>query len=399
MKAFLTKFCFVIFIFILAISSERSYGEIEKPQKYFDFDNFLIINSQRFFPIGIFGVTNYSEFEEIFKEIKSAGFNSVQSYKWGHNYLRSYIRTAEKVGLKTLVYPGFEIKEAKDKINIDDVKNTLKDFKSSSTILAWYLRDEPDPHNISPQKLKKEIELIHEIDPIHPTSMVISNPKSFDNYAEASDILICNPYPVPKRPVTIVAQYVNLARNAVNNKKPVWAVLQAFGYQNEKYRGWGWEREPTFEEMKAMTYLAVTQGVRGIFYYAYGCPNCQYYIKYSSRHWEGLKNIVKELKAIYPLLVSNEVKDVVSVVSDLVDGKASPFWTVRRVSKGNPLIKEGTYLIVVNGLNRSVKATYKFNKRVSESVKVVLEDRYLKLSESRLTDSFKPYEVHIYFLK
>lgn len=89
----------------------------------------------------------------------------------------------------------------------------------------------------------------------------------------------------------------------------------------------GWKREPTFYEMKAMTYLAIASGAKGIFYYTF--HGSQYFIKDSPEHWESLKTIVKELKTIYPLLVASEIKDFKIGSTEDGDEKESLFWTVR----------------------------------------------------------------------
>jgi hypothetical protein len=194
-----------------------------------------------------------------------------------------------------------------------------------------------------------------------------------------------------------VAQIVDAAKKAVGDKKPIWAVLQAFGYQNEKHKGWGWKREPTYQEMKAMTYLAIARGARGIFYYTY--HGSQYFIKGSPRHWEELKAIVGELRAIYPLLISPVILDFELDITELGKDQASLFWTVREVSEENALIKAGTYLVVVNSTNRPVMASFWLKKHQSTDIKVILENRKLVSTDGNFSDSFAPYGVHIYNLK
>jgi hypothetical protein len=203
-------------------------------------------------------------------------------------------------------------------------------------------------------------------------------------------------YPIPKQPIVDVAEHVDLARKAVKDRIPVWAVLQAFGYQNEKNKGWGWKREPTYQEMKAMTYLAIARGARGIFYFTY--HGSQYFIKDSPRHWEDLKAIVGELRAVYPLLVAPEVEDGLISASMPGMNQSSLFWTVRQVAEGKSLIQAGTYLIVVNGTDRSVTATFEL-RRTTNSVEVVLEKRALAVTKGMFSDNFEPYEVHIYRLE
>lgn len=362
--------------------------KIEIPQGYISSNGLLTIKDRPFFPIGIYSVNPPSAF----KEIKEAGFNTVHTYEFRHDYLKTYIDHAEKLGLKVLVFPGDRIEMPK--FNIQNVKETVKSHKESSTVLAWYLSDEPDG-GISPERVKDIKELIHELDPFHPTSVVIANRRKVKDYAETADIIMVDPYPVPRKPLIDVAQAVDMARKAVGDKKPVWAVLQAFGYQNEKNKGWGWKREPTYQEMRAMTYLAIAQGAKGIFYYTY--HGSQYFIKESPRHWENLKAIVGELTLIYPLLISPEIEDFELSVTTTPTSNQSPLlWTVRKVSEESLYIKAGTYLIVVNSANHSVMATFWLKQIQSNDIKVIFENRKLVSTNGNFSDSFAPYEVHIY---
>ena len=203
-------------------------------------------------------------------------------------------------------------------------------------------------------------------------------------------------YPVPKQPIVDIAEHVDLARKAIKDRIPVWAVLQAFGYQNEKNKGWGWKREPTLQEMKAMTYLAIAQGARGIFYFTY--HGSQYFIKESPRHWDDLKSLVSELRDIYPLLVSHEVGD--GMINAFFSGtdRHSFFWTVRHVTQGDSLIQAGTYVIAVSGANRTGTATFELKQNDASKVRVVLENRVLAVTNGFFSDSFGPYQVHIYGL-
>jgi len=397
------KTVLIILSFVLIILSAYlvcHYCKVERHPTYFNSDNYLIIEDRPFFPIGIYSVNPLKQWDppSAFEELKVAGFNAVHTYESDYEYLKKYVEKAKDLELKVLLFPGARIKIGRNIIDneMGKVKNAVKDLKDSLAILSWYLCDEPDGQKISPGQLNKEMDLIHELDSKHPTAIVVADPKKFDDYTKATDILMVDPYPVPHHPLTKVAESVDLARKATKDKKPVWAVLQAFGYQNEKRKGWGWEREPTFEEMKAMTYLAIARGARGIFYYTY--HGSQYFVKDSPGHWEDLKTIVRELREIYPILVAPEAGNVVIDISEMEDERASFFWTIRQVTEGNSLIQPGTYLIVANGTNCSGRATFMLDGGNTGNVKLILEERHLECNEGHLTDHFEPHEVHIYNL-
>jgi hypothetical protein len=380
-----------ILILTIIILSGCSIQRLEKVHVNISPENLLLIEGQPFFPIGIYSVNPPSAFNEV----KAAGFNTVHTYETKKDYLVEYVKLAQKTGLKVLIYPGDYM--GNPKFDIDNVNNMVKDFARSSAILAWYLCDEPELQKVSPGQLVEEMNLVHELDSFHPVAIVLADQKKFTDYAETTDIFMVDPYPVPHRPLVDVAKTVDAARKAVGDKRPIWAVLQAFGYQNEKNKGWGWKREPTYQEMRAMTYLAIVRGVWGIFYYTY--HGSQYFIKESPRHWENLKAIVGELRSIYPLLISPEITDFELIIAEPGSGQSSLYWTVRKVSEETLFIQAGTYLIAVNAANRPVTATFRVKQDQSNNIKVILGNRKLVSINGNFSDSFAPYEVYIYNLR
>jgi hypothetical protein len=367
------------------------YHGAQGTSKNFTPDNCLIMDGRPFFPIGIYSVYPVSAIEEI----KEAGFNTVHTYEYEVEYLKEFVRSTENAGLKALIYPGSRLE--KSEFNMNNVKKAVRHLAKSPAILSWYLSEEPDLFNISPEEIEKERKAIRHLDPVRPASILVAGFKKYANYSDSADIFMIEIYPVPRRPITEVAEHVDVARKAIGGNAPVWAVLQAFGYYNDKNRGWGWEREPTFQEMKAMTYLAISRGARGIFYFTY--YGSQYFIKDSPRHWEELKAIAGELRDVYPLLVAPDVGNGIISAAFAGINQSSLFWTVRQVTEGNSLIQAGTYLIVVNGVNSSGTATFELKRHDTSSARVVLENRGLTVSNGIFSDNFAPYEVHIYRLE
>lgn len=386
---------FVVLVLVSVIAHNRS----EEHPRYFTSDNILILEGKPFFPIGIYSVNPLKRWDPptAFDEIKAAGFNSVHTYEFEPDYLHEYIKSADSVGLKVLIYPGNSMRDQKD---IENVKYYVNNFARSSTILAWYLADEPEQGSISSVEVKRYHDIIKEIDTHHLTSICVGVSDQYREYVDVSDVFMVDPYPIrsgQQYQVTMVSDCLEAAHNAMRTaeiNKPLWAVLQAFGYQNDENKGWGWDREPTKQEMKAMTYLAIIKGVSGIFYYTY--HGSQYFIKDSPIHWDNLKTIVGELRDIYPLLVSDEHEDVVVKAINTEKAGSQLFWTVRQVVEGNILIKPGIYLIVVNGSKKFVTATFEVNNYFGVA-EVLREDRTLSCFDGILSDYFEPYEVHIYY--
>jgi|GEM_PF-832093 hypothetical protein len=336
-----------------------------------------------FFPIGIYSATI-----ESFSELKGVGFNSVQTYNRDQKYLEKFITEAEKHGLKTMAYIP----------SGGDLDSFFKKIDKDSPILAWYLADEPELRATSPKSLWKLKQSIKEKDPLHPTSLVILRSKRVADYAPATDIVMVDPYPIPRLPLTWLSDSIDEARKEAFNEKPVWAVVQAFNWKvfpsgGEKFE---WGREPTYDEMKCLTYLSVVHGARGVFYFCF--QGGEYHIKNHPELWANIKNIVNELNQIYPLLLAPDTKNIpISIDSPDIH------YSLKKVDKNlqtktNGIIKKGYYLIAVNGTNKPVKAIIKNLVFQNDQINVLFENRILKKKNQELADTFKPYEVHIYNL-
>ncbi len=72
-------------------------------------------------------------------------------------------------------------------------------------LLAWYIADEPNGYRIEPDSLLKIYNLVRELDPWHPVTIVFMAPfLSSRQYADALDIVMADPYPVPDSPISMV---------------------------------------------------------------------------------------------------------------------------------------------------------------------------------------------------
>jgi hypothetical protein len=157
--------------------------------------------------------------------------------------------------------------------------------------------------NISPKEVFEAHVREKEADPHHPTAIVIYRPENFGDYASASDILMTDPYPIPHRPLTVVSESVRAAREAVGDRKPVWAIIQAFNWAeaSQEARRIGWARWPTYAEQRCMAYLAVINGAKGILFFRYGGN------EHDPANWRAVKRVAGELKRISPILLSETV--------------------------------------------------------------------------------------------
>ncbi len=316
-----------------------------------------------FFPIGIFGVT----LDDI-ELIKKIGFNSV-----------------------CITFPEIP-KDIKFLLRIPssfwkrDISKIFKKLSSSKNLLAWYIEDEPELRSIPPSFIWKKSFYIKFFDPYHPTLITLVRENMAKDYAPSADIIMVDPYPIPRRPVTWLSESIDKIKKLFPYK-PVWAAIQAFDwsafpYGDEK-RKWG--RDPTYHEKRCLTYLAVVHGARGVFYFTFRSKN--YFIMKRKKNWEELKRIVKELKEVYPLLISPQVSSL------KID--QGIHYVLRHVTEGK--LRSGYYLIAVNTLKKRIKAKLKL-PQIFSSAREIFKGKEVMLKEGRLVDIFSPYEVRIYFM-
>jgi hypothetical protein len=201
-----------------------------------------------------------------------------------------------------------------------------------------------------------------------------------------------DPYPIPKMPITWLSDSLEEAKKWARGK-PVWAVIQAFDWSasplEDDSRSWG--RDPTYEEERCLSYLAVVHGAQGLFYYTF--EGGSYRIKDHPRHWREVQQVVSELRSIYPLLLAP-----FDSTYKLKTDHPQIHWAVKRVGKGETdgLIEEGYYLIAVNTANKNLTVTLTLPLPVQEEIRVLFEKKTVSVKRGRLIDTFEPYAVHIY---
>ncbi len=356
----------------------------------------LVSGAEDFFPIGMFSVG-----PENLGIVKEAGFNAAHTYISDPVTLRQFIEKAEALGLKALIYPGD--RGNKGTIDFGKVKSFVDGALKSGSVLAWLIADEPELGGGTPEQMRAIHSFVKKLDPHRPTAVVIHRSDRYGQYREASDILMTDRYPVPDTPLNHIAETTRWAGIQKGDKGPVWAVIQAFGYQCPQLKGWGL-REPTYEEMRAMTFLSIIYGAKGIFYFTF--TGSEYRIMESPGHWNDLKKIVRELNGIYPLLLA--AGDYNKVRVEITDGPQKDdrgllpvHISEKRLIKDTGGFKAGRYFIAANATDKEIKATFLFDalSKKNSTIKVMGESRSLNSDSGTFSDTFKPYEIHVYRTK
>lgn len=340
-----------------------------------------------FFPIAIYG----AEIEG-FEELKNYGFNTVQNYSTDSSFIEKFISSAESHGLKALI----RIPSIDNRDRLDSFVGKMADSKG---LLGWYLEDEPEGRGVSPSYLWRWGSYIHSIDRDHPTALVNIRANRVIDYEPAVDIVMVDPYPIPNMPITWISDSVNEARKAVFDEKPVWAVIQAFNwasYLNE-YKIDGTGRYPTYEEMRAMSFLSIVHGAKGIFFFSY-----QDILK-DEGNMESVRRVVSDLNMAIPFLfypvsqrnVSISAAPVFKFVGQGVNlAKFNPPIHFSLREKENEVV-----LIAVNVTKKPVNIYLDGLPEGLEKIDNLFKKDEISIKNGHLQDSFEPYEVKFYRTK
>jgi hypothetical protein len=219
----------------------------------------LLANGKPFFPIGLYHVSP-SEYALL----AEYGFNCVQGLNTTNEArFAESLELARKAGI--LVDVPFYIRGQVAK-NLPLSLDRIRRFREHPAVLNWKIIDEPDLRPEIIDEVADAYRKLREADWDRPLLLTIASPPSYGHWAYFCDILQIDPYPIPNRPLTMVSDYCDRAKATLQPWQNLTAVLQC-----------GWlpgppANQPTYEQARAMVYLSVIHGAKGIFWYSMHDP-------------------------------------------------------------------------------------------------------------------------------
>ena len=217
-------------------------------------------------------------------------------------------------------------------------------------------------------------------------------------WRDVADLLAMDPYPLYGAepaggyPFNQVADLTQTTKAAVQGARPVATVLQYFKMTSSG-------RWPTQAELRNMSYMAIANGANGLMYWSIGTNALAYICDGSDAYhspsggaswcqakidkFNDLKAVMSELNTLQPVLSSVDRGGLLMVNS------SAQIRTRVKYLDGN------AYLIASNYSSSTIPATFTWSQ-APVSVSVYNESRSLTPSGSGFTDSFAPYQAHVY---
>lgn len=255
------------------------------------FTQSLLVEGKPFFPLGLYWL-QAKDLEEVGRLHFNAGD---YFYKLREPQIAALMDEAARSGVRILLELTPFIRGQAEP-DYPAIAATIERYRRHPALLAWYIVDEPADAKVDAGQLEEVYRQLRQSDPYHPVYLVNNRPRSYRSYAEASDILAIDVYPVPDHPLTRVREYMQQARWATLGRKPVWLVAQAFGGVEH------WGRPPTPAELRNMVFQGLVQGASGLLFYRY-CQAGEQQIQPPAL-WREMRLLAAELAPLGPVLTA-----------------------------------------------------------------------------------------------
>jgi len=359
-------------------------------------DGMVLRDGEPYFPIGLYGmrtnVFNSFDFDIALEQLKTNGFNMVQSYQERHN--PAFLAALERQGLTTFLH----VESVPYKTFGSPESNFWKEARSPA-VLSWYVGDDTMRHD-SPDELVARYASVRAADP----RRLVAHAERYDGtgsgmsalglYASAQDVFQPEIYPIvegtEEQVSNCVARVVlemrgsweSLRRGDPGRPKSVWPILQCFS-------GRHYRRQPTFEEERAMTFAAVAERANGLLWYTYSS------VTSTPELWRNMTTISRQVAELAPVLVEETPRQPSAPV--IVSGPENgPLGQPTIVYLYKAHGGKG-YLLTVNTTKNEVSARFALADG-RKTASVLWENRALTVEDGCLADRWSPFAVHCYEL-
>jgi hypothetical protein len=350
-----------------------------------------------FFPIGVYYQPANAVATTSFAGWQARGVNTLIGYEPEAN--SPYYTTIDQYSAAAVAAGMYMIREPRS--------NAASDI-SQPNLLAWLQPDEPEGNNIPASTLQNNYTAWKAIDPAMPVMVNFDGSRvvgwqggltqaNYAPYIQAADVLSEDVYPVTgwlnPSALNVVGQAVSTLQTYTANTnngvtKPEMAIIETSNqrlFANSEPQ-WA-ETGVTPGQFRAEVWDALIHGAKAITYF----PQSFNAFRYDATPIDVAAEMTKQdtiIQGLAPVLNSTDTPDVTSVT--LTGG------TLEAMTRAYLGV---TYLMVLNLSNTNVNATISAPFTEDQNgLEVLGENRTLPYTGdgSTFTDTFTPYQVHIY---
>ena len=277
-------------------------------------DGMLLVGGRPFFQISISSVSacplNGGDIDHAVLELREAGFNAISTYMVGRaakpqSAFDALISACDRHGMKIILEPALRTGAGRE----ERMRRNLLGGRRHPCTLGWCIGDDTAMHR-SPDDLRRDNLICKAIDPDAVTEQadIAHYAGRYGPYAPYTDLFKVELYPIvepepqpnelPMIPRDLKFVFGDLAQLRLG-KRCVVPILQFFS-------GWTrWKRFPTYEEVRAETFLAIANRARGASFYTYWSPNGQGAASTRER-FDTLARVTREVAGLADALSSRD---------------------------------------------------------------------------------------------
>lgn len=325
--------------------------EFPERKSFIDEHRRLIVDGKPYFPLGLYF---HQPTDEDIARLADSPFNCIMCYP---RITRERLDRLHENGIDSIysvkdLYEGLHCKtDEEGRRKTAEVIQTMKDHPA---VIAWYINDEL-PLSMR-EVLTGHRDLVEELDPSRPAWVVLYQVEDIRDYLPTFDVIGTDPYPLPSKPASTAYEWARKTHDACFGVRACWQVPQYFNWANYG-RSKETSRTPTYEEMRAMTWMNIAGGANGIIGYSYydfyrnyagrdGSPEEKQ--KSFDRTWKDVCRVGEEVKKYEQILLSIDPPAAVSPASEFGQDIA-----VRLYGNG-----EETWILLVNTQTESRTASF-----------------------------------------
>ncbi len=266
-------------------------------------------------------------------------------------------------------------KKWKDKELVEAVTR----LKEHPGLIGWSLCDEPDGQGITVEEVMRARNIIRQIDPNHLIWVNLCMPNKFSEYSATTDLASYDAYPFPDATLSVIAEN-NKAIKAAQGQivKPLLSCLQTYSSPGN--------RAPTYEEVKAETYLCIVQGMKAFAFYSWSDPDLMFSLNKSMELQSYIQDLVLQINILKDFLIApTPVQPVISGLDK--NGIRYLFKTVN----------EKNYLITVNPEAKAKRCVFSLPEYRNGRVELLFDAKHnVKVSNKQLEETMPSLGVKIY---
>jgi hypothetical protein len=272
-------------------------------------DNMLVVEGRPFFPLGIYEAPAT---DHHLGQLAAAGFNLCRLTAAPAGLPKALERFRQQ-GMRAWFVVGNLMELSTDAaMKRQRLGELVKAAGDDATLLLWESIDEPAWGGANAEGLYEGYVALRTLDPRRPvwTNHAPRNLIStLAYYNRATDLGGVDIYPVPEpqtqsnlpnKTLSVVADETVKNLQAVNHEKPIFMVLQGFGWGELQQRK-GQQVEavlPTFAQSRFMAYDAIVRGANGLLWWG------THYTRKPSPFFSELKMLVSELSRLQEVLAA-----------------------------------------------------------------------------------------------